>query len=79
MHREGACAIMSDQSVLTSLAELERLIRKGLSLRGGTRAESDAYALALREAVEGYIYSLRRPSGMAIPSRHTDRYFAEHD
>jgi hypothetical protein len=70
---------VSHDSILTSLAQLERLIRKGLSLGGGTQEELDAYALALREAVESYICSLERCGGMAIPTRHTDRYFAEHD
>jgi len=70
---------MSEQSVLTNLAQLERLIRKGLSLRGATEAESDAYALALREAVEGYIYALGQPNGMALPGRWKERQLAEDD
>ena len=70
---------MTDESILTSLAQLERLIRKGLSTGGGTAEELDAYAVALREAVEGYIFALGRSRGMAIPSRETDRYFAEYD
>ena len=69
---------MSHDSILTSLAQLERLIRKGLTLGGRTHEELDAYAMALREAVEQYICSLERSGGMAIPTTHTDRYFTEH-
>ena len=70
---------MSHESILTSLAQLERLIRKGLSLGGGTQEERDAYAMALREAVEGYICAIERSGGMAIPSRQTDQYFVEYE
>jgi hypothetical protein len=70
---------VSHESILTSLAQLERLIRKGLSMGSATEEELDAYALALREAVDGYIYALGRSGGLAIPSRQTDRYFAEYD
>lgn len=70
---------MSNESVLSSLAQLERLIRKGLSLGGGPQDELDAYALALREAVDVYIRSIERIGGIAVPSRQTDQYFAEYD
>ena len=70
---------MSEESVLTSLAQLERLIRKGLAMGGGTDEELDAYSMALREAVEGYIYALGQSDSMAVPSRQTNRYFAEYD
>ena len=70
---------MSHESVLTSLAQLERLLRKGLSMASATEEERDAYAVALREAVEGYIHALGRTGGMAIPSRETDRFFAQYD
>ena len=77
--REGVHLTMSDQSILTSLAQLERLIRKGLSMGWGTKEELDAYSLALREAVEGYLHALGRCGGVALPSRQTDRYFAEYE
>ena len=70
---------MRDESVLSSLAQLERLIRKGLSMANATQDERDAYEVALRESVEGYLYALRRTGGMAIPSRQTDRYFTQYD
>ncbi len=70
---------MSEESVLTRLARLEHLIRRGLSLRGGTKVDSDAYASDLREAVEDYLHALSKPNGMDNPLPMDEGSLVEHD